>query len=70
MNLREALLTKTKVGDLVLLKVDGWQVGCTMIDNEDLFIGSLNDRMLLTEVLGFRYEKRDWTTKDVMIIDI
>ena len=70
MRLRDVLLTKTKVGDLVLIKDCGWQIGCTIIDHEDLFVRSLDGRMLNTNVRDFRYEKQDWTTKDVMIVDI
>lgn len=70
MNLREVLLLKTKVGDLILIRNRGWQIGCTIIDHEDLFIRSLDKYMLRTEVKDFRYEKQDWTTKNVMIVDI
>lgn len=70
MTLREVLLYKTKVGDLVLIRDNGWQIGCTIIDHEDLFVRSLDDRMLDTEIKGFKYEKQAWTTKNVMIADI
>ena len=70
MRLRDVLLTKTKVGDLVLIRDCGWQIGCTIIDHEDLFVRSLDERMLNTNVRDFRYEKQDWTSKDVMIVDI
>ena len=70
MRLRDVLLTKTKVGDLVLIRDCGWQIGCTIIDYEDLFVRSLDECMLNTNVRDFRYEKQDWTTKDVMIVDI
>lgn len=70
MTLREVLLFKTKVDDLILIRKLGWQIGCTIIDHEDLFIRSLDKNMLRTEVKDFRYEKRDWTTKDVMIVDM
>lgn len=70
MKLGDVLLHKTKVGDLVLIRDGGWQIGCTIIDHEDLFIRSLDNRMLDTEVKDFRYEKQNWTTKNVMIVDI
>ena len=70
MKLGNVLLHKTKVGDLVLIRDGGWQIGCTIIDHEDLFIRSLDNRMLDSEVKDFRYEKQDWTTKNVMIVDI
>ena len=37
MDLREFLLHKTNVGDIVVIQDAGWQTGLTMIDNEDLF---------------------------------
>lgn len=68
--LEDVLLYETKVGDLVLIRDCGWQIGCTIIDHEDLFVRSLDNRMLNKEVKSFRYESQDWTSKDVMIVDI
>lgn len=42
LKLSEFLLRHTNVGDLVIFLDDGWQIGCTIIDHEDLFLGSLN----------------------------
>ena len=70
MSLEDVLRYKTKVGDLVLIRDYGWQIGCTIIDHEDLFVRSLNDRVLDARVTDFRYEKQNWTTKNVMIVDI
>lgn len=70
MTLGKFLFSETSVGDLVLFNIDGWQVGCTMIDNEDLFIASLNSKFLQKEVEDFHYEKQNWTTKNVMIVNL
>jgi hypothetical protein len=70
MDLREVLLHKTKVGDLVLIKDCGWQVGCTIIDYEDFFINSFNGKFLMREVKDYYYEPQDWTTKNVMIVNL
>ena len=70
MNLREFLLSQTNVGDIVLIRDAGWQIGCTIIDNEDLFIYSLNPDMLRRKVRNSYYDKRDWANKDVLVIDI
>ena len=70
MNLREFLLSQTNVGDIVLIRDAGWQIGCTFIDNEDLFIYSLNPDMLRRKVRNSYYDKRDWANKDVLVIDI
>ena len=42
MTLSEFLLHHTKVDDFVIFRDGGWRIGCTMIDHEDLFIGSLD----------------------------
>lgn len=70
MNLSEVLLHRTDVGDLVLIRDSGWQIGCTMIDHEDLFINSLDNNLLRKEVGNYYYEKKDWTTKNVMIVEL
>lgn len=70
LTLREVLLHKTKVGDLVLIEDSGWQIGCTIIDHEDLFVRSLDENMMSRKVTSVRYEKQDWTTKNVMIVNI
>lgn len=69
-SLRECLLHYTNTGDFVIFMRAGWQIGCTVIDHEDLFIGSINRDLLNEKVTGYRYEKRDWTIKPVMVIDI
>lgn len=68
--LRELLLKKTEVGDLVMFHKDGWYVGCTIIDPEDLFIGSLSDSILKEKVKDYYYTTLDWTIKPVMIANI
>lgn len=44
--LKEFLLHETKVRDFVFIEDSGWYIGCTIIDDEDLFIESLNPKML------------------------
>jgi hypothetical protein len=71
MKLRDFLLHETRVGDIVVIREHGWQVGMTRIDNEDLYIYSLNPLLLdMYDVICFTHEKRDWATKDVTIVDI
>lgn len=69
-NLKDILLHRTDVGDLVLIKDGGWQICCTMIDHEDLFIYSLDNKLLEKEVEEYYYEEQDWTTKNVLIVDL
>lgn len=71
MKLEEFLRNETKIGDIVIFREGGWQVGMTRIDSEDLFIFSLNPVMLeLYEVICYTREKREWATKDVLVLDI
>lgn len=70
MKLNKFLLKNTNVGDLVMIMDQGWYIGCTIIDHEDLFIGSLNPGLLMREVKDYGYEKRDWTIKPVLVVNI
>lgn len=71
MRLEEFLRNETKVGDIVIFRDCGWQVGMTRIDGDDFFIFSLNPVMLeLYEVICYTHEKREWATKDVLVLDI
>lgn len=71
MKLKDFLLHKTKVADIVVIREGGWQIGMTMIDNEDLFIHSLNPTLLeLYTVTCYTYDKREWANKDVLVVDI
>lgn len=70
MKLSELLFHHTNVGDLVIFEDDGWQIGCTIVDHEDLFIGSINPAFLIRDVKDYKYETRDWTIKPVLVVDI
>ena len=64
----EVLLKETKVGDLVMFLDDGWAIGCTLIDHEDLFMQSLSIGLLTRYVKSYEYQTFDWTTKPVLVI--
>ena len=71
MKFRDFLLHEAKIGDIVLIREHGWQIGMTRIDNENLYFHSLNPVLLeLYSVVRFAYEERDWATKKVLIVDI
>lgn len=70
LRLSELLLKHTNVGDLVVFLDSGWQIGCTIIDHEDLFIGSLNVGLLTRTIKSYKYEKRNWTIKPVMVVEL
>ena len=59
--LREVLLHDTKAYKYVKIYDGGWLVGMTYIDDEDLFIGSLDNRFLSQEVEDMKLvEDRDF----------
>ena len=64
----EVLLKETKVGDLVLFLDDGWEIGCTLIDHEDLFMQSLSIALLTRYVKSYKYQTFDLTTKPLLVI--
>jgi hypothetical protein len=71
MKFRDFLLREAKIGDIVLIREYGWQIGMTRIDNENLYFHSLNPVLLeLYNVVHFAYEERDWATKKVLVVDI
>lgn len=71
MSLREFLLNEVKVGEIVIFREAGHQVGMTRVDNEHLFIGSLSGILLeLYDVVCYSHEKREWATMDVLVVDI
>lgn len=70
MKVSELLLHHANTGDLVIFKDSGWQIGCTIIDYEDLFVRSLSVALLTTKVKSYKYETRDWTIKPVLVVDI
>ena len=71
MKFRDFLKNEASIGDIVVIREHGWQIGMTRIDNEDLYFHSLNPVLLeLYNVVGFAYEERDWATKKVLVVDI
>ena len=70
MKLQEFLLEQTGVGDIVIFREGGWQIGMTRIDNEDLFIRSIDPTLLQREVIDYEYSDRDWATQKVLVVDI
>lgn len=70
MKLSDVLLHHATVGDLVMFKDHGRQIGCTLVDSEHLFMGSINPELLTRDVKGYRYKPRYWTIKPVLVVDI
>ena len=56
MKVEEFLRYHTDVGDLVEFTEDGWRIGVTYVDSEDLFLQSLNKNLLNAKV---KYENKD-----------
>ena len=70
MTLRDFLLNVADIGSIVLFHDNGWQIGCTMVDNEYWFIDSLNQELLDHDVMSWYYAERDWTTKPVIVVEL
>ena len=71
MTVGEFLQQKARIGDIVMFREGGWQIGLTRIDNESLYTFSLNPVLLnLYNVIHYAYEQRNWVTKDVLVLDI
>ena len=68
--LEQVLLHETKVFDYVVIRDGGWRVGMTWIDPEDLFMRSLNSRLLNREVKEVSYIKFEGLTEEVVCIDL
>ena len=70
MTLRDFLLNEARIGDIVIIRSNGWQIGCTMVDNDCYFIDSLNPIILNYEVRYSEYVERDWANKKVLAVSI
>jgi len=70
MTVRHFLLNKTDVGRVVCFHEGGWFIGCTKVDSEDLFIGSLNPDMLNKNIESFKHEEIDWIKNKAIILNI
>lgn len=64
MNLREFLLTKTRARELCIITDYGYVIGATYIDHEDLFINSLNPRILNEKVNSDSWNKFTFINND------
>ena len=71
MKLGDFLKSEASVGEIVVLREHGWQIGLTRIDNEGLYIYGINPLLLEQyNVIEFRWDSREWATEDVLVIDI
>lgn len=68
--LEQVLLHETKEFEFVVIRDGGWRIGMTWIDPEDLFIGSLNRKLLDREVKSVSHEKVDGLTNEAVCIDL
>lgn len=71
MTLRSFIYRYARIGEIIIFKENGWQIGMTRIDNDDLYLLSLNPRLLDEyEVANFSYESREWATETLLVIDV
>ena len=68
--LRDFLLHKTDVGDVIRIIEDGWYIACVIIDHEDLFMRGLNPLIFNKEVKHVEYKYQEFMTQPVTVIDI
>lgn len=68
--LKDVLLYTAQVRDFVYITAQGYYIGCTIIDHEDLFINSLNPTMLKRKVLSYEYVDMPWSTQKVFLVKI
>lgn len=70
MTLRTFLKKCTRIGDIVLIRENGWQIGMTRIDNDELYLIGLSPRLLDEyEVANYTVEQRDWATVDILVVE-
>lgn len=71
MKLGDFLKREGSIGDIIVIREHGWQIGITRIDSEDLYLYSMNPLILeLYDVIRFGWDSRDWATEDVLVVDI
>ena len=71
MRLIDYLKENVSPGTIVVFRESGWQIGMTRADNEGLYLHSLSAPMLhLYKVINWGYEKREWATEDVLVLDV
>ena len=71
MNVKDYLKENVSVGTIVIFRDCGCQIGMTRVDNDGLYLHSLSNVLLhLYKVVNWGYEKRDWSTGDVLVLDV
>lgn len=70
MTVHDFLRYHTNVGDVVVFTDCGWQIGCTYIDHEDLFVRSLDGQLLSSQVANLKVERRPWAVNPVIVVEI
>lgn len=65
------LKSQVSPGTIIIFRENGWQIGMTRADNEDLYLHSLSDYLLHNyEVVESGYEQRGWATEDILVLDV
>ena len=71
MRLIDYLVDRVGVGTIVIFRDGGSQIGMTRVDNDGLYLHSLSNVLLhLCKVINWTYEQRDWSTVDVLVLDV
>lgn len=71
MRLIDYLVDRVGIGTIVIFRDGGSQIGMTRVDNDGLYLHSLNNVLLhLYRVINWSYEERDLATKNVLVLDV
>ena len=71
MRLIDYLRDMVCTGTIIIFRDCGCQIGMTRVDNDGLYLHSLSNVLLhLYKVDNWSYEQRDWSTVDVLVLDV
>lgn len=71
MKLGDFLKSEGQVGEIVVIREHGWQIGLIRIDNKSMYIYGVNPLLLEQyDVVQFGWDSREWATDDVLVVDI
>lgn len=67
---QEYLLKHTEVGEVIVFNNAGYDIGMTVIDNEDLFITSISLTIQRKPISNVSHEKRKWAVNPVTVLHV
>lgn len=64
------LLHSTKVGEVVVVTLCGWDIATYVIDHEDLFIKYVPEELRWKTVKTTKRENRNWAVNPVTVVEV